>query len=304
MHIKKRYQEYLQILEKSKSYVEKLDMKKENEKAILFTGGLTNENDLKCTLLQEPKIEEERKEIIEETSKDIITKSTNFEEYIENLSKFRSANKNQILYSIHNEPEKYIPMKEAEQSQENSIIYKQGNLASFLNNNGITAVIERNITSNNYNIAVLQLITSGEAFREVIQITHDFGDEANIKIVYDENERESFKAKKRAEFSKIFGVEENQIIISNIRIGSLKYDLLIKGKSLNQNDISLIKQDKTVLDAKIRFLIEGCKFLLICLIWKEIEIEHLDGDWAKKRAPWIFERLYSSFRMDWNWFKS
>ena len=170
MHIKKRYQEYLQILEKSKSYVEKLDMKKENEKAILFTGGLTNENDLKCTLLQEPKIEEERKEIIEETSKDIITKSTNFEEYIENLSKFRSANKNQILYSIHNEPEKYIPMKEAEQSQENSIIYKQGNFASFLNNNGITAVIERNITSNNYNIAVLQLITSGEAFREVIQL--------------------------------------------------------------------------------------------------------------------------------------
>ena len=96
-----------------------------------------------------------------------------------------------------------------------------------------------------------------------------YGDYNDAQILNDENMKNQFILEKKKEYSFAFNVPEKNIIISNLRSGSINYTLGLKNEEITEYHFSKIKQDKNILEIKINCL----KFLMRCLMKEEIEIQ-------------------------------
>ena len=81
--------------------------------------------------------------------------------------------------------------------------------------------------------------------------------------------KNQFILERKKEYSFAFNVPEKNIIISNLRSGSINYTLGLKNEEITEYHFSKIKQDKNILEIKINCL----KFLMRCLMKEEIEIQ-------------------------------
>ncbi len=173
--------------------------------------------------------------------------------------------KNQIIYETYHNPEKFIPLKEAEQSDENSSLFIKGILSKALRNNNITVAIkkeEENEKENDYekdtfSISMIQLISTGKAFKKIITLSFDYGKKKNLQILTDEKEQTKFIKKKQKEYSIALNINEDKITLTNIRYGSLLVDLIIT----EEREIDLykyLKKDREIFDITYKSLLEGC----------------------------------------------
>lgn len=105
------------------------------------------------------------------------------EEYLNTISSLGTDLKNNIIYEISKEPEKFIPLEEAVKSKENTTNFCLGVLAKLLNNNGIFTAIEKQPSNDNLSSAMNQLILSGEIFRKVISISYNYDEKKVQKFV-------------------------------------------------------------------------------------------------------------------------
>ena len=81
--------------------------------------------------------------------------------------------------------------------------------------------------------------------------------------------KNQFILEKKKEYSFAFNVPEKNIIISNLRSGSINYTLGLKNEEITEYHFSKIKQDKNILEIKINCL----KFPMRCLMKEKIEIQ-------------------------------
>ena len=95
----------------------------------------------------------------------------------------------------------------------NDTIFIEGILAKALINNKITLSIEKETSNEDLALTMLQLLSSGEAFQKIINITYDYGEEKNVKIITNKKERENFILSKRKEISLALNIPQESIVI-------------------------------------------------------------------------------------------
>ena len=226
--------DYLNDIEKSKDFVDKLEVPQVFKKIKSFTSNKITKHDLEVVQLNNSENDKKRKEKIKKIASNLNNNQLTNEEYLDNVLDFGSNMKDNIIYDIYNNPEKLVSKEEIEKAEENTSLFIEGALLAFLNQNNITAAIEKETKDEDVSHATLQLITSGEAFRKVIDVSISYGDIKDSLILNDQNEKENFIKMKKKEYSIALGIPEEEIIISNIRSGSIKFTIKFLGKNANE----------------------------------------------------------------------
>ena len=242
----------------SENYVKKLDIKKTLDKINLLTNSNINENNLIEAQLNN---KEEYKKInteINESCNKLMTESLTPKEYLNKITQLGTNIKNKIIYETYNEPDQFIPLKETEKSDPNSTLFIEGILAKALINNNITVAIEKTTKNNDLSLTLLQLISSGEVFQKVINVTYDYGEDRNIEILSNEEEKTKFINLKRKEISTTLNIPIERIELTNLRYGSIKATLIIKDYDLDEEDLIKIAKDKAIKNIEFKALFEGC----------------------------------------------
>ena len=224
-------------------------------------------------------------------------------EYLKEITTLGTNLKNKIIYEAYNEPEKFVPLKETEKANMTETIFVEGILAKTLINNKIIVSVEKETSNEDLSLTMLQLLSSGEAFQKKINITYDYGEEKNAKIITNEKEKESFIFSKRKEISIALNIPIENIVIENIRFGSTDADIIIKDHQINDEGLAKIAQDKAVANIEFKALLEGC---VISPYMFDPQGDRSSG-WGEgevKRTTSSFTKILSSFRMEWLWFES
>ncbi len=71
----------------------------------------------------------------------------------------------------------------------NETLFIEGILAKTLINNNIIVSIEKETSNKDLLLTMLQLLSRGEEFQKIINITYDYGKEKISKIIVNEKER-------------------------------------------------------------------------------------------------------------------
>ena len=182
---KKEEEECFKIIsdnKKSKEYIENKDVKKEINIIQDYTEHKVEKIDLIHAQIDNEVTYKKQKIKLMNLQKLMNENLTN-EEYLNIISSLGTDLKNNIIYEISKEPEKFIPLEEAVKSEENTTNFCLGVLAKLLNNNGIFTAIEKQPSNDNLSSAMNQLILSGEIFRKVISISYNYDEKKVQKFV-------------------------------------------------------------------------------------------------------------------------
>ena len=289
--VQNKIKEILEENKKNDEFISSIDVEKEITKLEEVISTKLDEDDLKVVQLNNPKKEDERKKEIEKIQDAFLNLDMNQQDYIESVSCLGSTVKNSIIYQTYHHPEKFVKIEEAEKKNEGTTLFVEAALANLLGNNDITCAIEKDTTDEKSAKINLQLISSGEIFRKKITVSFEYGKEENAKILSCENEKEKYISQKKKEYSLVFNCPEDQIIITNLRSGSVKYDFMIKGREPTDYELEKIAKERKAKDIKIKNLIEGCG---ITPKMFDPRGDNKDGGWGigEKRGPPNYLKVY------------
>ena len=251
---------YLNDIEKSKDFVDKLEVVKVIEKMQLFTKINITKSDLEVVQLNNPEKDKKRKEQIKNIASDLNNNKLTNSQYLDNVLILGTDIKDNIIYDMYHNPEKFVSKKEIEAAKEDSTLFIQGALLAFLNQNNITAVIEKDSQNLQTSHTTLQLISNGEAFRKVIDVSITYGDIKDALILSDESEKDNFIKMKKKEYSLAIGIPEEEIIISNVRsgLGTIIFTIKFLGRDPTEKFLEIIAKDTALRDIKMNCLLKGC----------------------------------------------
>ena len=196
--------------------------------------------------------------------------------------------KNKIIYETYHHPEDFIPLKEIENSTEDSPFFIKGILSKFLIKNNITVAIkkqnENEKKKETLSKTMIQLISSGEIFKKIMTVTYDYNEEKNATILTNEKEKNNFIKQKKKEYAVLLKLKEEKITLTNFRFGSISFDLILDGQ-YNEEIISKIKKDKNIHGITYKSLLEGC--ILEEDMFDKRGNRYSDEEWGKdeKRGP-------------------
>ena len=270
-----------------KEYLKKIDLPKQLEECKKLTGQVLDQHDIEMAQPNNKNKYEERKENIKEIQTKLLTeKITNNEEYIKNITQFGQKMKENIIYETFNNPEKFVKLEEIKNAQPGSVELIEGALATLLSESNITCAIEKETSNEDSAKLTLQLISSGEAFRNNMKICYSYGEEKDALIISNEEEKQKFIKEKKKLYSEILNVPEDDVIISNIEYGSINFWVSLKGQNFTKCYLDKIEADAKnkgeTIDVKLGCYYVDVKYLHLCLIRKEIGI--LDGEKVKKEV--------------------
>ena len=283
--------EIIEENKKSEEYISNLDVPKEIEKMSKILTSEITKHDLEIVQLNNPNKEEERKKEIETITENLLNIEMTETEYIENVTSLGSNIKNSIIYETYHHPEKFVDKEEAENSEEGSTLFVEYSLLSILGNNDITSVIEKETKNENEAKTTLQLISSGEVFRKKINVSYDYGKEKNALILSCEEEKQKYISQKKKEYSIAFNCPENNILITNLRSGSLNFDFIIQGREPTDKELEKIAKDRSTKDIRMARLIAGS---IITPSMFDPRGDNKDGGWGigEKRGPPGYLKVY------------
>ena len=247
-----------------REYLKKIDLQKQLEECRKLTGKIFDQHDIEIAQPNNKIKYEERTENIKEIQTKLLTeKITNNEEYINNITQLGQKMKENIIYETFNNPEKFVKPEEIKNAQPGSVELIEGALATLLSENNITCAIEKETSSEESAKLTLQLISSGEAFRNNMKICYSYGDEKDALIISNEEEKQKFIKEKKKLYSEILNVPEDDIIISNIEYGSINFWVSLKGQNFTKCYLDKIEADAKNkgenIDVKLGCLLCGCK---------------------------------------------
>ena len=280
----KNYEEKSKEKEESKKYIENINFEEEKSKFNdLMEEEISKEYLVDIELNNLEKQEERLKNIVK-ISDDIFQEKTR-EEYVEQLIDLTETEKESIYYEIHHNPENFIKKEEIKYSNNNSNLFIQGVLSSFLAKNGINSVIHKNANNENENVSkmALQLIFNGEAFNQVINLHYSYGNENDFIILNDEEKQKEFMKDKQIKYAKILHKNIDDIIISKPRVGGLTFKALVKNSSREELE-SLISEIKKYEESK-GAIIKDINFKCL-LSFCEINPDMFDHDYDVLNDTW------------------
>lgn len=189
--------------------------------------------------LNEINLEELKTEIVEEikSPKDNPT----FDKAQEQIVQFGFLIEKEIEEELKKNPENFLDIKDAlKQKDTNNQMYALGKLGESLEKIGIKVAIDKRNSKDKENIINNQFLSSGLINQSKYEVHLKEDEKTNInKILYDSIEKNQFISKWKNIFSSELKIPEDKIFITNIRKGSIVFDVVFK--TLDFTDISNIK---------------------------------------------------------------
>ena len=163
---------------------------------------------------------------------------------IEDMNEMGVIMKEQIVEDQKIHPNNYVNINNTINNQNNQY-FPIAILAKNLELNGITTAIQKQSRNKDLTKTCLQLMTNGLVNKEKCEVKFDFGEKKNDEILNNENEKEKFIKEWKIKLSQKLGISPDDIIITNLRKGSLEADILLRTNTnfdklvYTLNDISL-----------------------------------------------------------------
>ena len=252
--------EYVKEYIDSKNFIKTLDIESTKQNINKYTDIEINEQTLiECQLNNKENYEKINNNIDELCDKILNNKLTplNFLNIITLLS---SNLRTKMIYEIYHNPENYISFKEIEESEEeSSIAFSEGILSKILIKNNISTAIKNNNDNNEkLNITLLQLISSGEAFKKKILISYKLDNDKTINLLSKEEEKENFIQEKKNYISNVLNIPLDKIHITNIINNTLTLNitLYLSLNSILEDSIINNIEDENIVSIKIKPLLE------------------------------------------------
>ena len=198
--------------------------------------------------------EKEDDEKEEETEKE---KNNQINQVLEDMCIYGNIMKQQIKEEKENNPENFIEINDALNSEENDQeLFALGLLADNLQKNQIEVAIEKD--DNNKEIedeekekdagtTCLEFITNGMAQKKKYNLKFDFGEEKNEQYLNDKEKFEELKEQLKEKLSKDYNISKDKIIVTFPQKGSLTVQVIFQSDEFNNLDkddfISKFKND-------------------------------------------------------------
>ena len=167
------------------------------------------------------------------------------------------------------------------QEDKNNEIFILGKIGESLENIGIKTIIDKRNSKNKENVINNQFISSGLLNQTKFEFHIKEDDiEQRDKIINDKIEQQKFKNKWIKILSKNLDIPENEIIITNIREGSLIFDFITKSKEIDKNKMEkLAELEEKIKEIKEKNIMGACKLTLDML---DKRGNRAPDGWAKK----------------------
>jgi len=194
-------------------------------------------------------------------------KKDKLKQTLEDMCIMGSILKEEIIETKKTNPQAFVPIKEATKDKYCDI-FCLGLLAQFLEDNGVTTVIERDECNNDNDesVTILQFIMNGMIEKKKYSMTFDFGDKRNNELLNNKYEQEKFHNKLRKKLSLEFNVPEDDIILTYPQKGSYNIQLIFQSNEFNELNLDVFKQkfkdDKELCYLKeinTSLIMDGCK---------------------------------------------
>ena len=223
-----------------------------------YIGIKLSEEEIKEVFLDDYKLQNLRNQKIESLSEYILNTEMNYIEYGNKISELTHEIKNDIIFRVFHNPEKFIKIEEMQKIPENSPNFIKPALQAYLYQNGIITCFEKNPKKNkNIELAMLQILACGDIYKQSLKLRYSFDKEKEYKILNYEKERNNFYNIKKKEFAKILNTDENDIIISNIREGCILCDIRRRTGEITTDDLrKILESDGITFVNNIR-IVEG-----------------------------------------------
>ena len=213
--------------------------------------------DILETKIYNPATQNERLEKIKNICNKILNENLSLIDYLKNASELGTYIKHSMIYDIFNNKNNFYSNEELMNTKENSNLFFQNALSTFLSHGNVICSIEKKTTNEEETKATLKLISNGLIFQRVINFSYDLGKDKNSKLINDLTEQNSFISEKKAYYSKIFRCEPNDIIVINFKLKSsnISFDIIIIGAIPNLNNL----QDQGLINFTYKSLLEACR---------------------------------------------
>lgn len=233
-------------------------------------------------------IEDLKNEILEEI-KSPKFKPT-YEKVKEQIVEFGYLKQKEIEKELKENPDYFIKIEDAlKQKNLNEQLYTLGRLGESLEKMGIKVVIDKRNSKNKENVINNQFISSGLLNQSKYEMHIKDNQKVNInKILYDKKEKSYFILKWVKILSSELNIPEDKIYITNVREGSIVFDVIFKTKDftdLGKTDISfntkiedLTNSHPEIISIYERNIMGGCKLTLDML---DSRGNQAPGFWAK-----------------------
>ena len=242
----------------SVKFVKELDINKIKKKMNSFINSEINENILIQSQINNKENYLKINKQIEENCNIILNEKCKRKDLIIIIASLGINIKNKIIYEIYHEPNKFIKLKLLEKENKKPALFFERLFSNLFINNDITVAIKKKEDDIKQTLTLIYLILSGEIFKKIISISYDFGEERNLLILTNEEEINNLIKLKRKEYSIALKIPEKKIQMTNLRFGSITFDIIINFNSNIYNIVNQLKKDKEAYHVKCKSLIEGC----------------------------------------------
>ena len=208
---------------------------------------------------------------------------------LEDMSTMGTIMKEQIIEEKRTNPEKFISEEEIIKNKSDEQTYALGVFSKVLENQGMVTAIEKDNTSEdakNTAQTSMQFLINGMSNRSKYDLHFELGEEANSRLLNDEEERKKFNNKLRKKLAIEYNINEEDIIISFPRQGSYQVTIIFKSEDFKLEKDELLKKfqnEKNEL-GKLKsiekgIIIDGCYLTKNML---DPRGNNKDGGWAGK----------------------
>ena len=189
-------------------------------------------------------------------------KKLNKEDFLKDIDELGKYLKEEIYIEkrLQKEKDNYIELDEKNMDNIGSNIYILSALSYKLNKEGIMTIIEKKCKNKKILNATLQLISSDLISLKKYNLKLDFGSpDINDSIVLNPKIRNKFKNEFIQNLSKLYNISENDIVILDIKRGSVEvsFTLLVKINNIDEGLKAIFRKKYVHITEEVLF--KGCK---------------------------------------------
>lgn len=161
------------------------------------------------------------------------SKNISQKELYQDMTVYGTILKKEIEEDLQLHPEKFVKIEDVLKNEDEDFL-PSAILAKNLADNNILAVVEKDENKSPVYDIALQFLVNGMVNEKKLVLSYDFGKDQNDLIIYDETEQTKFIEKEKDKLSQVLKVPKDYICICNFRKGSVKIDILLSQKFVNE----------------------------------------------------------------------
>ena len=219
---------------KNKEYKEKIKKRDERLKRKMLENEMRlRKNQLQVNMTQKSNEEKEKE------------KNNQINEVLEDMLIYSKVIKNEIKEEKENNPEKFVEIKTALQSENSDQqLFALGLVAQNLEDIGVEAAIDKEDKEDEQDagITCMQFIVNGMMEKKKYDLHFEFGEKRNEELLDNEEEFNKFKENLKLKLSKDFNIPPEKIIVTFPEKGSFHVQVIFQSDEFNNLDLNDFKE--------------------------------------------------------------